>query len=121
MHFSAFHPDFRMLDVAPTPPETLQRARSIALANGVRHAYTGNVHDPDGGSTRCTECGEVLIARDWYVLGSYRLTDDGHCRACGTPLVGRFDGPAGTWGARRLPVRLSEGLPRTKARSGGAR
>lgn len=108
MHFSAFHPDFKMLDVPPTPPSTLTRAREIAQGNGVQHAYTGNVHDRDGGSTRCGVCGEVVIERDWYVLGAYRLTDDGRCRSCDTPLPGRFDGPAQHWGARRVPVRLSD-------------
>jgi pyruvate formate lyase activating enzyme len=108
LHFSAFHPDFKMLDVAPTPPSTLTRAREIALANGVRHAYTGNVHDPDGGSTRCASCGEVVIERDWYVLGAYRLTDDGRCGSCDAPLAGRFDGPAEHWGAQRVPVRLAD-------------
>src|SRR4029077_19751794 len=66
MHFPAFHPDFKMLDVAPTPPATLSRARDLALANGVRHAYTGNVHDRHGGATTCPKCGTVLIERDWY-------------------------------------------------------
>jgi pyruvate formate lyase activating enzyme len=107
MHFTAFHPDFRMRDVEPTPPATLRRAREIALANGVRHAYTGNVHDADGGSTRCPSCGETVIARDWYELGRYDLTDDGRCGYCDTPVAGRFDGPAGGWGSRRLPVRLA--------------
>jgi pyruvate formate lyase activating enzyme len=106
MHFTAFHPDFRMLDVPVTPPATLTRARAIALAEGVHFAYTGNVHDTVGSSTRCTSCGAVLIERDWYVLDAYRLTDDGRCQSCGTPCPGRFDGPAGTWGARRMPVRL---------------
>jgi len=108
MHFTAFHPDFKMLDVAPTPPATLRTARAIALANGVRHAYTGNVHDPDGASTRCPGCGTVTIERDWYELGAYRLTDDGRCTVCDTALPGRFDGPKGTWGARRRPVRLAD-------------
>ena len=102
MHFTAFHPDFKMLDVPPTPPATLTRARDIALAQRVRYAYTGNVHDRDGGSTRCASCGDVVIERDWYVLGDYRLTDDGHCRRA-APLPGRFDGPPGTWGARASP------------------
>ena len=110
MHFTAFHPDFKMLDVPPTPPATLTRARSIARANGVRYAYTGNVHDTDGGSTRCVTCDALLIERDWYRLGSYALTDDGHCRACGERLPGRFSGPKGTWGARRLPVRIETAL-----------
>ena len=84
----------------------MTRARSIALANGVRYAYTGNVHDADGGSTTCQGCGALLIERDWYRLGRYDLTDDGRCRICDTRLPGRFDGPAGRWGARRLPVRI---------------
>jgi pyruvate formate lyase activating enzyme len=109
MHFTAFHPDFRMLDDPPTPPETLARARDIALRNGVRHAYTGNVHDPAGASTRCPGCDAVVIERDWYVLGDYRLDGGGRCVGCGTQLAGRFDGPPGTWGARRMPVRLAGG------------
>src|SRR5581483_2236979 len=115
MHFTAFHPDFKMTDIDPTPAATLTRARTIARANGVRHAYTGNTHDADGGSTYCSACGTRVVERDWYVLGEYRVTDDGRCGACGTPLPGRFDGPPGTWGARRVPVRLADfaaGTPR---------
>jgi pyruvate formate lyase activating enzyme len=108
MHFTAFHPDYKMLDVPPTPPATLTRARDIALRNGVRYAYTGNVHDRAGGSTTCQGCGNVVVERDWYRIERYDLTDDGHCRRCGTVLPGRFDGPVGTWGGRRLPVRLAE-------------
>jgi pyruvate formate lyase activating enzyme len=108
MHFTAFHPDFRMLDRPPTPPATLARARSIAFANGVRYAYTGNVHDPDGQSTRCHGCGQVVIERDGYRLGTYRLDDRGACTGCGAQLPGCFDGPAGTFGPRRLPVVMSE-------------
>lgn len=108
LHYTAFHPDYKMLDVPATPPETLTRARRIAKANGLRYVYTGNVHDPDGGSTYCHQCGEKLIGRDWYVLSDYNLTDDGHCRFCGTPCAGVFDGPPGRWGARRLPVRLRD-------------
>ncbi len=106
MHFSAFHPDFKMLEHAHTPPATLTRAREIALGNGVQHAYTGNVHDAEGDSTVCASCGELLIERDWYVLGRYRLSDDGRCLNCDAKLPGRFDGPAGSWGARRMPVRM---------------
>jgi len=74
---------------------------------GVHHAYTGNVHSMSGGSTRCTGCGETVIARDWYELRGYRLDDAGHCLACGQRCVGVFDGPPGNWGARRMPVRLA--------------
>jgi len=108
MHFTAFHPDFKMLDTPATPASTLTRARTIALRNGVRYAYTGNVHDAEGGSTRCTGCGVVVVERDWYRLGRYGLDDAGRCTQCGTTLPGRFDGPPGTWGRRRLPVRLAE-------------
>ena len=108
MHFTAFHPDWKMRDVPATPPATLTRARRIARANGVRHAYTGNVHDRDGGSTWCHGCGALLIERDWYTIGAWGLDDAGRCRACGAPCAGRFDGPPGRWGARRLPVRLAD-------------
>ena len=104
MHFTAFHPDFKLLDRPPTPPETLTRARRIALENGVRHAYTGNVHDGTGQSTFCASCGARVVERDWYRLGEYRLDDEGRCRACGTPVAGVFDGPAGTWGPLRRRV-----------------
>jgi len=107
-HFTAFHPDFRMLDTAPTPPATLTRARAIAREHGVRHVYTGNVHDPAGQSTFCHACGALLIERDWYVLGAWNLGDDGACRACGARCPGVFEGPPGHWGARRRPVRLAD-------------
>lgn len=111
VHFTAFHPDFKMRDRPPTPAATLARARRIAMDNGVRYAYTGNVHDPAGQSTRCHQCGALLIERDWYELGSWRLTRDGRCASCGTPLAGVFEGPAGTWGPRRLPVQIASQPP----------
>ena len=110
LHFTAFHPDFRMLDVPPTPPQTLTRARQIALRNGVRYAYTGNVHDQEGGSTWCHECGQRLIGRDWYHLTAWNLTPDGRCNQCGAPLPGRFEAQPGGWGARRQPVQLQNFL-----------
>lgn len=108
MHFSAFHPDYKMLDRPSTPPETLSRARRIALSNGVRYAYTGNVHDEAGGTTYCHQCGETLIGRDWYELTAWNLTEDGRCRSCGAACAGVFDRLPGRWGARRQPVHLSE-------------
>jgi pyruvate formate lyase activating enzyme len=107
LHFTAFHPDYKMRDVPPTPPETLTRARRIALRHGLRYVYTGNVHDAEGGRTTCPGCGTVVVERDWYVIGRYRLTDDGQCLSCGTAVPGRYDGPVGRWGARRLPVSLA--------------
>ena len=111
MHFTAFHPDFKMLDRPPTPPETLSRARRIALSNGVRHAYTGNVHDREGQSTYCHGCGARVIQRDWYSLGEYGLDHAGACETCGTRLPGVFDGPAGSWGPRRRPVAMNRSRP----------
>ncbi|MDP9434413.1 MAG: AmmeMemoRadiSam system radical SAM enzyme [Actinomycetota bacterium] len=108
LHFSAFHPDFKLRDVPPTPPATLARARGIALDNGLRHVYTGNVHDPDGGTTTCPGCGDAVVVRDWYALRRYALSDDGRCATCGTRLPGRYDGPPGSWGRRRLPLLVAE-------------
>jgi pyruvate formate lyase activating enzyme len=104
-HFTAFHPDFKMLDKPRTPPAILARAREIARAKGLKHVYTGNIHDRAGGSTWCPACGALLIERDWYELGAYNL-DGNRCRACGSEIAGRFERQPGTWGARRLPVRL---------------
>lgn len=108
MHFSAFHPDYRMLDKTRTPPATLAMARRIARKNGVRHAYTGNVHDVGRQSTYCHVCGERAIERDWYELGAWNLDRTGACLSCGTPLPGVFDGPPGAWGRKRMPVRIAD-------------
>ena len=107
MHFTAFHPDWKMRDVPATPPATLAKARRIAMKNGVRYAYTGNVHDEDGGSTYCHHCGAKLIGRDWYDITAWNLDTAGKCRNCGTACAGVFEAKHGTWGARRLPVRLA--------------
>lgn len=106
LHFSAFHPDYRMTDIVATPPATLQRARRIALDAGLRYVYTGNVHDRAGGATSCPGCGKTVIARDWYEILDYALDDSGHCRHCGTAIAGRFGRFATPFGARRIPVRL---------------
>ncbi len=107
VHFTAFHPDYRMLDKSATSPSILTRARNIAVKNGLRYVYTGNVHDERGGSTYCHGCGAKVIGRDWYELTAWKLTADGHCVLCGTRCAGVFDGPPGKWGARRYPVRLN--------------
>ncbi len=106
MHFSAFHPDYKMLDIPSTPIETLERARSIAITNGVYYAYTGNVHDKRGESSYCHQCGEMLIGRDWYVLSDWNLTATGKCQYCGASCSGVFEATPGNWGARRLPINL---------------
>jgi pyruvate formate lyase activating enzyme len=107
MHFTAFHPDWKMLDVPPTSAATLARARAIAKRNGVHHAYTGNIHDRRGESTWCHRCGALLIERDWYELGAWGLDRHGRCAACGTPCAGVFEAQAGDWGSRRLPVTMA--------------
>jgi len=106
LHFSAFHPDWKMTDRPPTPPRTLTRARGIAMRNGLHYVYTGNVHDTAGGSTWCPACGALLVERDWYVLGRWGLTPDGACAGCGLEVPGVFTAQPGAWGARRLPVHM---------------
>ena len=107
-HFSAFHPDWKMLETPSTSLNTLLRARDIALKHGMRYVYTGNVHYETGDSTYCHHCGEKVIGRDWYVHTRWHLDDRGRCLSCDTPLAGVFAGPPGQWGARRRPVRLRD-------------
>ena len=108
MHFTAFHPDWKMLNKPTTPSKTLTKARKIALKNGLHYAYTGNVHDVDGASTYCHHCGQLLIERNWFMLGQWNLTSTGLCNHCGHECAGIFSEHAGTWGAKRLPVRLQD-------------
>ncbi len=110
MHFTAFHPDYKMLDVPSTPTATLTRSREIAMKNGVRYAFTGNVHDEAGESTYCHKCGNKLIGRDWYVLSTWNLDDKGCCNQCGEPLPGVFEEKPGDWGARRQPIQIHDGV-----------
>jgi pyruvate formate lyase activating enzyme len=107
VHFSAFHPDYKMLDKPRTPLSTLTRAREIAMRNGVRYAYTGNIQDETGDSTYCHKCGHKVIGRDRYVLTAWNLTPSGECQKCGEPCAGIYDLKPGNWGSRRQPVRLS--------------
>ena len=107
LHFSAFHPDYRMMDTPRTPPATLRMARKIAIENGIRYAYTGNIHDEAGDSTTCHNCGEVIIGRDWYELKSWELTGQGRCRHCDAECPGVFEATPGRWGRKRQPVRLA--------------
>ncbi len=107
LHFSAFHPDYKLVDVPPTPPSTLQRARRIARAAGLRYVYTGNVHDVEGGTTCCAGCGAELIRRDWYELLGYRLTSEGACTDCKAPLPGRFSQLPDAFGHRRFRVHVA--------------
>ena len=111
LHFTAFHPDWKMNDLPATPPATLTRAREIGIREGLQYVYTGNVHDTTGGTSFCPGCGEALIVRDWHALLTYRVTYDGHCAGCGTSIAGRFEEYRGAHGRRRIPVRLSTFQP----------
>ena len=107
LHFTAFHPDYKMTDTPPTPLATLQRACAIARGNGLAHVYTGNVHDRAGGITHCTGCGAAQIERDWHCLLRYDLDATGACQACGTALAGRFSAQAPALGRRQVPMRVA--------------
>jgi len=105
LHFSAFHPDYKMTDRPRTPPETLRRARTIAREHGLRYVYTGNVHDREGDTTSCPSCGIAVIERDWYEILAARL-DHGACAVCGTAIAGRFGASVGQFGRRRMRVKI---------------
>lgn len=108
LHFTAFHPDFRMRQKSRTPHATLLRARETAQINGIKYAYIGNVHDDIASSTYCPGCGKLVIGRDWHCLNAWHLDDGGACRSCGTKIDGVFSGPPGTWGQRRQPIRMEQ-------------
>jgi pyruvate formate lyase activating enzyme len=110
LHFTAFHPDFKMTDIAPTPATTLTRSRRIAIDEGLDHVYTGNVHDREGGTTFCPSCSGALIVRDWHRIESYRLRDDGTCPDCGTAIAGRFERfeAKRQFGRRRIAVHVGQ-------------
>ena len=105
LHFSAFHPDYKMQDLPPTPVETLRRARAIAKRAGLRYVYTGNVHDREGDTTNCPKCGTAVIERDWYEILDSKL-NKGSCAQCGTAIAGRFGDTVGSYGRKRMRVVL---------------
>jgi pyruvate formate lyase activating enzyme len=105
LHFSAFHPDFKLQNFEHTPKQTLIRAREIALKNGLNHVYVGNVHDKKDSSTYCSSCKKLLIERDWFELGEFHIKD-GLCEFCLTKLPGIFENEIGQWGSKRIPISL---------------
>jgi len=106
VHFTAFHPDYKMDDLPPTPAESLGRARDIGMREGLHYVYTGNIVDPEGGTTFCPSCKTALVVRDWHRIESYRLTGDGRCPGCGTGIAGHFGTYTGQFGRRSIPVAL---------------
>jgi pyruvate formate lyase activating enzyme len=108
LHFSAFHPDYKLLDAPSTDPKILTRARRIALEAGLHYVYTGNVHHREGDTTYCPNCSKPVIDRDWYQILAYRLTPDGRCQHCGSAIAGRYGEYSQPFGARRIPVTMSK-------------
>jgi len=106
LHFSAFHPDYKMTDVPATPPHVLRRARDIALQAGLRYVYTGNVHDLAGGTTFCSGCHTPLIERDWYNIVNYQLSPAGLCPVCDHAVAGYFERFSRQFGNRRIPIAI---------------
>ena len=106
LHFTAFHPDWKMRDKSHTPHSTLNKARQIAIDEGIHYVYVGNVHDKSGSSTYCHQCGELLIGRNWYELSEWNIDQVGNCMKCGTICPGFFEKHPGNWGAKRLPISL---------------
>jgi len=106
LHFSAFHPDWKMMDVPATPPGTLNRARQIAMNAGLHYVYVGNVHDQAGQTTYCPACDSELIVRDWYDIPAYKLSDEGCCPKCGQAIPGHFEPYSGAYGNRRMPITI---------------
>lgn len=105
VHFSAFHPDFKMTDRPPTPPAILSKAYDIARNAGIRYVYTGNVFDPERQDTYCPGCGRPVLQRRGYAIHGFAL-HHGCCAHCQTPIAGRFDATAGAWGGKRMPIRI---------------
>lgn len=111
LHFSAFHPEWKMADVPDTPPATLSHARHIAQDAGLNYVYTGNVHDRAGGTTFCPSCQAALIVRDWYDIRHYELTTDGNCPHCKARIAGHFGASLGrdgkAFGPHRIPIHIT--------------
>jgi len=107
VHFTAFHPNHRMLSHDRTPLETLLRARDVARQAGLGHVYIGNAHHRDAQSSYCSGCGDRVIGRDWHALSEWKLDDFGGCVTCGSRFPGVIDGPPGRWGRKRLTLRMA--------------
>lgn len=118
LHFTAFHPDFKLVDIVPTPKNTLVRAREHAMAAGLRYVYTGNVRDIAGQTTYCAGCRTPVIVRETYSVTRFTLDDEGCCRGCGRQLPGHFDPRPGSFGTRRIPVHLSRSADSPEVRKG---
>ncbi len=90
LHFSRFHPQYRLLNIPPTPVETLRKARDIGLKAGLHYVYVGNVPGEEGENTRCPECGKLVIRRVGYTIRE-NLLKDGKCGSCGATIAGVWE------------------------------
>ncbi len=114
LHFTAFHPDYKMTDIPATPAAKLTEARQIAHSAGLLHVYTGNVHDLSGGTTHCPNCRQPLIVRDWHQINEYAVTENGECSHCNTKLAGHFGKFQGQFGRQRIPIRMQDDMIRRR-------
>ena len=87
VHFTRFHPDYQLLNLPPTPIDTLDRAWRLARDEGMHYAYVGNVPGHPGNSTYCPHCGKIVIHRRGFFVLDMHLKD-GKCAYCGTPIAG---------------------------------
>ncbi|EAR60779.1 AmmeMemoRadiSam system radical SAM enzyme [Neptuniibacter caesariensis] len=108
IHFTAFHPDYKMRDLPKTPLSTLSKAREIALKQGLNYPYTGNAFDPQGNSTFCPECKSLLIGRNWYEITAWNLDKKGQCKNCGYTAAGVYTENPGDWGRKRELINIRE-------------
>ena len=108
LHFSAFHPSWKLDKLPPTPASTLVHARQIAMESGLHYVYTGNIHNLEGGTTFCPRCHTRLIVRDWHEIRYYDLSENGHCPRCNTKIPGHYDRLDKPFGAQRIPVQLKQ-------------
>ena len=108
LHFSAFHPDYKMMKHPATPHDTLLKAKAIAKSNGLNYSYIGNVHDPSNASTYCSGCGALLIGRDSYQISDWNLDQQAACITCGLKLPGKFDTNPGSWGNKYQRIQINK-------------
>jgi pyruvate formate lyase activating enzyme len=107
LHFSRFQPQYKLTNLPPTPVETLDQARRIAMEEGVRFAYVGNVPGHEGNNTYCPVCGRAIILREGFTVTEYQL-NGGNCAYCGAAIPGVW-WPAGAFG--KVPKTTQPGLP----------
>ena len=87
-HISAFYPTYKMTDLPPTSAETIKKLRKLAIENGMKYVYTGNIPDKEGSTTFCHKCKQPVIERFYYSV--IDKSENGKCPFCNTPIYGKF-------------------------------